>query len=157
MSSTTPTRRARPGKLGQRVAGAELEHAEARQPAGKRGELEGGPAAGTAVAAPAPRFLDDAVGVTDEGAVAAAGEDGAIAAVEDGARDGARVVERAREVDIFRRNEALELAPQRFGHRFGVGVQQDRHALVLALDRKALHVADHVAGLQWRFPVPGTD
>src|ERR1700686_1328605 len=121
-------------ELGQGFAGAELEHAEARKPAGKRSELERCASLGAAVAASSRCLLEDAVGIADERALAAAGQGGGVAAAENGARGGSRVLEGAREIDIFRRNEALELATQRLGHRFRVGLQQDRHAFVLALD-----------------------
>src|SRR5439155_1027638 len=75
-------------------------------------------------------LVDEAVHVTDERAVATAGEHRLVPALEHRARDAARVVQGAGVEDVFRRDEVLELAAQVLGNGRRVGVEQDRDAVL---------------------------
>src|SRR5205823_6036766 len=138
-----PAGRAR--ELRERVAGPETQHAETGQLEGMAsGEGRGARAvrADEEVRLFARHLVEDAVHVADESAVAAAGEDGAVAAVEHGPGDAAGVLEAAGEEQILGRNELLELAAKLLGDCPCVPVEQYRDFLLR--DRKALDVAVHV-------------
>jgi len=102
----------------------------------------------------ARHLVVDAVHVADEGAVAAAGEHGAVAAIEHGPGDAAGVFEAAGEEEVLGRNELLELPAELLGDGPGISVEEDCDLLLG--DRKALDVAVHsVLTPAWRY-VPVT-
>src|SRR5205823_10964527 len=87
-------------KLRERVAGPETQDAEAGELEAVGGRERGGAAAAgpdEEVGLAARHLVVDAVHVADEGAVAAAGEHGAVAAIEHGPGDAAGVFEAAGE------------------------------------------------------------
>src|SRR5256885_946585 len=134
----------RPREFRERVAGPETQDAEAGQleAVGCR-ERRGARAvrADEEMGLAARHLVEDAVHVADEGAVAAAGEDGGIAAIEHGASDGAGIFEAAGEEEILGRHELLELAAKLLGDCARVSVEEDCDLLLR--DRKALDVAVH--------------
>src|SRR5207237_10117121 len=128
------------GELGDSVPRSEPEHAESRHEnlvRRDRHELE---RAARRRGAWLPRLLEQAVHVTDEGAVATAGEDRAVALVENLPRDRAGIVEAARVVQVLGRNEVFQLALERVGDAARVRVEEDCHSLGAA-DWKKLEVA----------------
>ena len=131
---------ARAGVVSEGVARAELEDAEAGQVhrVGGDGEQLVGAAQGRA--ARLLRFLEQAVHVTDEGAIAAAAQDGVVALVEHLPRDAPRIVEAARIVEVLRRHEVLERALEAVGDVPRIRVQEHRD-LFGSADWEALDVA----------------
>src|SRR5438045_749197 len=118
---------ARAHVIGDGIAGAELEHAEAGHEdfADRNGnELEG---ASRRVDARLLGLLEEAIHVADESAVAAAREHRAVPLVEHLAGDGARVVETAGVIEVFGRNEVLQLALQGIGNAPRIRVEEHRH------------------------------
>ena len=129
------------GEVGHRVAGAQLEHAEPRQPDRVRRHRDQLERAAQGAVARLHGFLEQAVDVADERAIAAAGQHRPVSAVEHCARDAAGFVERARIIEVFGRDEVLQLALQTLRHVARVRVQQDRDAAFSVPDRKALDIA----------------
>src|SRR5207302_10123887 len=128
-------------EFGDRIGGAELEHAERRHADAvprHRGELER--AARIVAVGASHRLLEEAVHIPDESSVASSGEDRAIAAVEHLASDGARVLEAARVEEVLGGDEVFQLALELFGDGARVGVEQHGDTLA-ARNRKSFYVA----------------